>query len=871
MDSKHDANELNLDEAVDAARDAAEGVRPVRRKKRRPRNPDGTPVRRPRPAAAAEDAAEEVSEVAAEAERLFAANSPAAEQGERPRRRRRPRNPDGTPVRRPRPLADAAEDEGFEVQADRERDPDAALRPRRKRRPRPEEEAVSETERLLNDEPERDFEEVQRRRRKRRMRSEGALSAAAALAAAADETEAAEAAEAEAEEAAEEIAEELPDAAEALTDEAEDEFPELDLDWRNDPEFAGEDDDDFASKPKKKKGFFARLFGSKDDDEDEEDEDEASAFDDYTEDDYYDPDSEDAEADSEAGEDAEEAEAEEAEALTGFDRMAEEDGADTEASEDIAAEETPDIFAEEAESDADDADIFDADDDVEYDDEDDGGEDDEDYDDDDEDEDEDDDDYDYYDEEEPGKKSRGLIIGIVAVCAAAVCITAGCLVYVKSQPSKMLDLLRVGDYNGAASYYQNHSYAESGEIDEVITAQADIVRQKYLNEEISYDQALTDSKQLETIQSMRSRTDFSCADAIELIHDSRVHYDAGMTALEARDYNVAIEEFGKTCEADTKYYEDAQKRIKEAEDGREKVKNDEIQQIISEANSLAKADSPDYLAAYKKLSEAAPLYENDERLTSVANMMRTSYINEKITSANGLAAEHLYDDALGLLEIANTEMPDTLEIPAKIDEIKSQSKEYAYNEHKQQVLAEAAEAFDLYGAENAIVVLQSAADLANDEDIKLKIAEYEAQKVVAKELTITDQHGAIKKVPTAKTSKGTELTDVYQYQVITTYNPIGITYSAGENGGYTRVSLTAAPDELFTAGAQNTVVVRVYADGKVVFTSDAITSETEPLKLNAVFPKETKVIRITVEDTSKPEAGAAPVKLFTDIYGIEFA
>ncbi|MBQ8922787.1 MAG: hypothetical protein IJ060_11640 [Oscillospiraceae bacterium] len=761
MDSKHDANEL--DRIADAAELADElsgdtaGVqaeRPVHKKKRRPRNPDGTPVRRPRP----ERPELTAEDVTAEAERLFAGNSDAAAGDgaaeQRPRKKRRPRNPDGTPVRRPRPQnADAAAEDG-ENPAEWERDIEALQRPRKKRRPRPEipEEAGSEAESLLNGE--RDIEALQRPRRKRRPRPET------------DETPAEPLIPEE--NAAEEI---LADAA------AEEEAPELDLDWRNDPEYA---DDEDADEGEKKPSFFARLFGGRK-----------------------------AEDDEEADE-------------TGSDEIGGDDG-DAEYAEDDAAA---------------------------YD----GGE---------------ESDYDE-DEDEDEKKHHPLIPAVIAVCAVAIVAVVCCLMYVKNQPKKMIDLINSGDYNAAVEYYQNHSYAESDGIDEAVTKQVDVVLQKYLNEEISYENAIEEMEKLEKLQSMRTRTDFSCCDAVELIHESRIHYNAGREALDQKSYDTAIEEFRKTCEADTKYYEDAQKLIKDAEDGREKVRNDNIQKIISEANAIAQNDL-DYLSAYKKVAEAAPLYDNDPRLVNAADTLRDSYIQEKLSSAESLVADNNYDGAIGLLEIAQGEMPDAVEFPVKISEITKAKTDYEYQQHKQQVLAEAAEAFDLNGAEHAIVVLKNATDLANDPDIQAKIKEYESYrstditelKVVSK---LTEQY--INDVEEAKTTKGAELKNVLQFHYIASVEKLRINY---ENAGYARISFKIAPDEDFTPETGITLTVKVYADDAMVYTSDSIDAESDPIEASAAFTEDTKMISIVVERNGTPVDAYKWKNTNIDIYDMQVA
>ena len=658
------------------------------------------------------------------------------------KKKRRPRNPDGTPVRRRRPpeTDGTAEESGTENgnSAEWERDPDAQ-RPRKKRRPRPE------------DGENGDAGAMQHPRKKRRPRPETA-------------------------EIPEEpvFAEEnVNTAEEILADTADTEdVPELDLDWRNDPEFADDADDDEGEK---KPSFFARLFGGRKDEEDAEQED----------------------ADSE------------------------EDSAESEYAEpDDTVYDSGDGFAE--------------------------------------------------DEEEEGQKHRLLLPAIIGVCAVAIVITVCCLVYVKNQPKKMLSLIQDGNYTEAVEYYQNHSYAESDEIDDAVTKQVDAVLQQYMNEAISYEAAIAEMQKLEKLQSMRARTDFKCSDAVELIHESRVHYNAGKEALEQKSYDTAIEEFKKTCEADTKYYADAQKLIKDAEDGREKVRNDNIQKVISDANAIAQNDL-DYLSAYKKVAEAAPLYDNDPRLVSAADTLRDAYIQEKLSSAEGLVADQKYDDAIGLLEIAKGELPDAVEFPAKIDEITKAKTQYEFEQHKQQVLAEASEAFDLNGAEHAIVVLKSATDLANDPDIQSKIKEYESYRsadisALTVESKITEKY--IVDVDEAKTTKGAELKKVLQFQYIAAVDHLRINYA---NAGFARISFKIAPDENFVPETGITLTVKVYADDAMVYTSDSINAESDPIAVSASFPETTKTVSIVVERNGEPAEGFKWKNTFIDIYDMQVA
>lgn len=753
MDLRNDENELNrLGDAEEALEDAAETLteRPPRKKKRRPRNPDGTPVRRPRPAQnelTAED-------VAAEAERLFAGKSEDGEQApdrpHNPHKKRRPKNPDGTPVRRPRPETADAET----------LDSDAPERPRKKRRPRPEEaegaegmperrphkkhrprpEAdvpADETDSLLSGIFD-DEEDVPRRKRRPRP-----------------------------EEAAEEQLPQIPEEDAAVS--APDEDTVLDLDWRNDPEFADDADEE-------KPSFFARLFGGKKNDEDEE----------------YDmlPDEEqDAAYRSDDGDDS-------------------------------------------------------------------GSYDDEAY-------------YDDEDESASGKH-RILIPAIIAVCLIAVAVTVGCVMYVKKQPQKMLDLINHGDYSGAAEYYQNHSYAESGEIDKAIDAQSDLVLQKYMNGQIEYETAIGEMKQLEQIQAMRARTDFNCTDAVELIHESRTHFEAGREALAQKQYDNAIEEFNKTCEADAQNYAEAQKLIKEAEDGKEKVRNDAIQSIIAEANTIAQNDL-DYLAAYKKIEASAAAYDNDSRLTDAMNELKDSYIQEKLRSADSLAADKKYDDALNLLQIADTEMPGTAEFPAKTAEIQKAKEAYDFAQRKEAKLAEAAQAFDLSGAENAILILQAATEFANDPDIKAKIAEYESLRATdITDLTVVHQDTAVKDVDTAKTAKGKELKNALQFQYLAAHEKLKITYS-DNNASYERLSFTAAADEDFFTEANLSLTVNVYADGALVYTSEAINAETDPIEVSATFQAGAKDISIVVTRSGVPDDAYKWKRLYLDIYNIKAA
>ena len=783
MDSKYDANDLNRDLSADETADAAQELRP--RKKRRPRNPDGTPVRRPRPARPAAD--DDTADGFGGDAELTGAEDDAAI---RPRKKRRPRNPDGTPVRRPRPET-AEELTEADEQPQEFADADAPVRPRKRRRPRPEgARSEAELEMLLNGGVSEDEVPVRRKRRPR------------------------------------------PEDAFAMPEDQPEEAPlDLDLDWRN--ELTDEEE-----KPKKK-SFFARLFGSHDDEEPEFDEPEFNDSD-FDEAAYDEPayDGQDEMQDGDYyGEDAA--------PVSEFDNP--EFGMNEDAVVYRNADGAADAVFAETDDEADMDGEF-----GEYDDEPEEAL------------------MDYYDESEMPHKSRGFIIAVAAVCVAAVCVTVGCLVYIKGQPKKMLELLEKGDYTAAAEYYENHSYAESDDIDKTITTQVDSILQKYLNEESDYDSSIAKLQDLEKIQKMRSRNDYSCTDAVTLIHDSRVHYEAGKTALANNDYDTAIAELSKTCEADTKYFDESKKLIKQAQDGQEKLRNDQIQQIITDANKLAKENS-DYLGAYKMFVDAAPKFNDDARLTSAREAMKLAYIEEKLKSADSLSAEHLYDDALKLLEIANTEMPDTLEIPAKINAIKEESEKYGRDQRKQQVLAEAAEAFDLYGPDNAIFILQSATDVANEQEIKDKIQEYENAKTTTTPATsvlkIEAQPTSVKNLPSAKTSKDLAISDVLQFQLTSKGARFGIFYSTA-NSGYTKFAFTAAPDAAFSKNPKASAVIKIYADGALVYTSNTITSETDPFKGQALFPSKTSSLRVIVESTSTLDPAAAAESLFVDVYGL---
>ena len=73
---------------------------------------------------------------------------------------------------------------------------------------------------------------------------------------------------------------------------------------------------------------------------------------------------------------------------------------------------------------------------------------------------------------------------------------------------------------------------------------------------------------------------------------------------------------------------------------------------------------------------------------------------------------------------------------------------------------------------------------------------------------------------------------------------------------------------MFSALEQCSAVVKVYADGALVYTSNTITAATEPFKAQASFPATTKVIKIVAEDTSTLDKASGPARLYFDVYNI---
>jgi len=98
----------------------------------------------------------------------------------------------------------------------------------------------------------------------------------------------------------------------------------------------------------------------------------------------------------------------------------------------------------------------------------------------------------------------------------------------------------------------------------------------------------------------------------------------------------------------------------------ENVRDDEIRQIISEANDLAQ-NQQDYWHAYLMLSEAAQRYDDDVRLLYAAKTMRDNYTQEKISAADYLVSFGQYDDAIELLELSVAEISGIKEIEEKLD------------------------------------------------------------------------------------------------------------------------------------------------------------------------------------------------------------
>lgn len=320
------------------------------------------------------------------------------------------------------------------------------------------------------------------------------------------------------------------------------------------------------------------------------------------------------------------------------------------------------------------------------------------------------------------KKKKGKLVLVIALLILLLAGgVAGCILYLNiTDPiNKFETAVLKGDFTSAAQLYQD-AVIDKGddaieEATEFLLNRAEELQTQYINNEIEYEDALTQLQEMGKLGIVSSSELESAIGAINELRTSRVAYVNAQTSIEAGDWETAISELHKVIQSDENYTEaqtllaDAVRSYKEEvlatmsdyeatedysgaisalqaalkvvpDDADFETKISDYQQkisdsvdlavaaIIQDANNVITTDS-DYLSALESLRAANKKYPNREDIQEAISEVEDQYIDFVFQSVDALVAEKKYDNAVSTLNDLKSNVSDTATVTQKISEV----------------------------------------------------------------------------------------------------------------------------------------------------------------------------------------------------------
>ena len=206
------------------------------------------------------------------------------------------------------------------------------------------------------------------------------------------------------------------------------------------------------------------------------------------------------------------------------------------------------------------------------------------------------------------KKGKRLILGIVSGLIVVIVIAFGIYSFL-NHPLRLFELAIADQDLDQAELIYNESIKGNldyePEIEEEALGQIELIQTKYINEEISYDEALTFLIFYEGIDVVRTDA-IKVKSHLKTIKVSRDYYQSALEALEKDNLGDAITYFLKVDSEDEVNYKEARSQINE-------LKEPYLAKILSEVETLAASN--EYHAAVTKLDNALKLFPNENTLS----------------------------------------------------------------------------------------------------------------------------------------------------------------------------------------------------------------------------------------------------------------
>lgn len=253
------------------------------------------------------------------------------------------------------------------------------------------------------------------------------------------------------------------------------------------------------------------------------------------------------------------------------------------------------------------------------------------------------------------------------------------------------------------------------------------------------------------------------------------------------------------------------------------ITEDKIQEYIDRAYEMS--EQGNYIEAFASLDTAKQLYGSSAKIDDARYNIQKKQLLENVNASIEVES---YVEAIKTINSSSASLKNDREIVEKYN--------LCVISYKRQLFANAENAFNSSGYNDAVSVLQAGLDiLPNDPDITEKISSYKEHEPVSIYTLLMRGYTSHEM---RKDSHGDDHSDsliIDEYVEFET------------KGEYKKLSFKASPCEYFSTYSSCGSYVKVYADDKLVYTSDLITYKTYEFEVNADISG-ANYVRITVEE-----------------------
>lgn len=238
------------------------------------------------------------------------------------------------------------------------------------------------------------------------------------------------------------------------------------------------------------------------------------------------------------------------------------------------------------------------------------------------------------------------------------------------------------------------------------------------------------------------------------------------------------------------------------------ITEDKIQEYIDRAYEMS--EQGNYIEAFASLDTAKQLYGNSAKIDDARYSIQKKQLLESVNTSIEVES---YVEAIKTINSSSASLKNDREIVEKYN--------LCVISYKRQLFANAENAFNSSGYNDAVSILQAGLDiLPDDPDITEKISSYKEHEPVS--IYTLKMRGDTSHSMT-EDSHGENHSDALTLTSITEFET---------KGEYKKLSFKVSPEKYFSTYNKCGSYVKVYADDKLVYTSDLITYKTYEFEVN---------------------------------------